>query len=101
MESDNKLCIIFFNSLIMAPIKYSIILILLTIFTRLIGESLNIMFYKKQNYIWYSNTKLYGTVLLLALVFILLPFISIYIPIKWIVSITILLGIISIFSLKY
>ena len=97
----NSICIIFFNSLIMAPIKYSIILILLTIFTRLIGESLNIMFYKKQNYIWYSNTKLYGTVLLLALVFILLPFISIYIPIKWIVSITILLGIISIFSLKY
>ncbi len=97
----NTICILFFNDLIMAPLKYSIMMIILTISTRLIGESLNIIFYKKKNYIWYSNSKLYGLVLIIFLGIILLPFIHIFIPINWLMCLTIIIGIISCFSLKY
>ncbi len=97
----NSICIFFFGNLLSCPIYYEIILILLSFFSRLIGESLSIYFFKKNNYIWYSNTKLYGSILLFFSLLESLPFINIYISLNIIVIITYLIVIIGILSIKY
>lgn len=97
----NSICIIFFGYLINSPIIYSIILIIFTLSIRFIGEALNIMFYKKYNYIWYSNTKLYISVLTILLIIMLLPVINIFISLRLITSITIITIILGIISANY
>ncbi len=97
----NTICIAFFNSLLLAPLKYTIVFVILIFAVRLIGEAGNIIFYKKYHYIWYSNTILYGSIMISFLLFLLLPFINIYIPIKWLSTLTIFLVIISILAIKY
>lgn len=86
----NSICILIFGSLIESPIIYSITLIVFTFFIRFIGEALNIKFYKKYNYIWYSNTKLYFSVLITLLLIVLLPYINIFIPLRMIIITTII-----------
>ena len=98
----NSIWILFFGNMINCPIFYSIVLILFTSFARLIGETLNIMFYKKYHYIWYSNTKYYFTILLILLGVASLPYWSIYISLKMIsviTGMTIILGSISLIYL--
>lgn len=97
----NSLCIFFFNGLLMAPIKYSIVLILYTLFARWIGETLNIIFYRKYKYIWYSNTKIYFTILITLLLITLLPYINIHIPWKMIEITTLIFGILGSISIYY
>lgn len=97
----NSICIFFFGYLINSPILYSIVLIVFTFFIRFIGEALNIMFYKKYKYIWYSNTKLYISILAILLVIMLLPFIDVFVPLKVIVTITILTIIFGSISANY
>ncbi len=76
----NSICMFFFGHLLSSPIQYSISLIVLTFFARLIGEALNIWYYQKYHYIWYSNLKLYWTIVLGLLAVTALPGIDIYIP---------------------
>ena len=97
----NSLCITFFGLLIKTPSYLIITLILFTFFSRLVGEALNIMFYRKYNYIWYSNTKLYGTILTVLLLISLLPFINIFMPISVILKVSIIITILGIISLIY
>ena len=97
----NIVLITFFGSLFYCPLKYSITFIILIFFSRLIGELLNILFYKKYNYIWYSNTKLYGTVLLLFGLLLILPFLGIYVSLNIIHICTIVIVIIGLFSFYY
>ena len=97
----NSICIFFFGYLINSPIIYSIVLIIFTLSIRFVGEALNIIFYKKYNYIWYSNTKLYVSVLIILLVIMLLPVINIFISLKLITSITIITVILGIISASY
>ena len=94
----NSICIVFYCSLLMCPIGYNIFLITITFMARLIGEALNIMFFKKYNYIWYSNTKIYFLIISICLLLCLLPFINIFIPlivIPFIMIIFIVLGCVS------
>ena len=94
----NSICIIFFGYLLLSPIKYILSLITISFMARLIGEALSIMFFKKYKYIWYSNTRLYFSILIILLLVALLPFINIYIPLHFIVIIGIIfipLGILS------
>jgi hypothetical protein len=97
----NSICIFFFGHLISAPIIYSLALIVLTLCVRIVGEALNIMYYKKYNYIWYSNTKLYFTILLVLLGLCLLPYLNVYISINIILLVTIIFILLSIPSLIY
>ena len=97
----NTICIVLFNTLLLAPIKYTIMLILLMFCTRLIGEAGNMMFYKKYHYIWYSNTKLYGTIMITFLLLVLLPFLKIFLPLRWMISLTFLLACMSCFAIYY
>ena len=97
----NSICILFFGYLINSPIIYSLVLILFTFFIRFIGEALNIIFYKKYHYIWYSNTKYYITVLVTLIAIGALPFIGVYISLKLIMIITIIVIIIGIISANY
>ena len=59
------------------------------------------MFYKKYDYMWYSNTTLYFTILLIILGFSLLPIINVTIPFKIIELVTIFTIIIGTISLIY
>ncbi len=98
----NTICIYFFMSILNSPnILYGLVLLILTYSARLVGEALNIIFYKKYNYIWYSNTTLYFPILITLLLLALLPVINIYIPFTLITIITIILFILSIPSLIY
>jgi hypothetical protein len=97
----NGMCIFFFGYLLSSPIIYSIMLIILTLSVRIVGETLNIMYYKKYNYIWYSNTKLYFVIVLSLLGACFLPYLNIFIPLKVIFFITILFIVLAIPSLKY
>ena len=61
----NTICLFIFMNIMKSPsILYGLVLLILSFSTRLIGEYLNIKFYKKYNYIWYSNSKLYFPVLI-------------------------------------
>ena len=59
------------------------------------------MFYKKYDYMWYSNTTLYFTILLIILGLSLLPIINVTIPFKIIELVTIFTIIIGTLSLIY
>ena len=98
----NSICIFIFMYLMKCPNPlYGLVLIILTFSARLIGEALNIMFYKKYNYIWYSNSKLYFPILITLFLLALLPAINIFFSFKYIAIITIILVILSIPSLLY
>ncbi len=93
---------LFINYLFSPPnIAYCIMLIFLTLTVRIVGETLNIMFYKKYHYIWYTNTALYFTIVLILFGSCFLPFIEIFIPIKLMFIITLIFILLSIPSLIY
>ena len=99
----NSICIFFFTYYLMDPpnLYYSLMLIVFSVFTRIIGESLNIYFYKKYSYIWYTNTKLYFPIVISLFGISLLPIINIYIPIRVMFIITYIFIIIGFISLIY
>lgn len=98
----NSAYIILFNHILMTPnIIYSIILILYTTFIRFIGETLNILYYRKYKYIWYSNSTLYFIVLVSTLGLASLPLLNIYISFNTIILSTILVVILGTMSLIY
>ncbi len=83
----NLFLIFIFNTLLFvlfkAYINYSlldiILLVILTIFTRITGESFNIWFYRKYKYLWHNNTILYFSILIFLLLVSSLPFFNIFI----------------------
>lgn len=97
----NSICLFILAKFLSLQFIYPITLLLFTTFIKFIGESLNIMFYKKYDYMWYSNTTLYFTILLIILGFSLLPIINITIPFKIIELVTIFTIIIGTISLIY
>lgn len=97
----NTICLSLFGYLLASPLKYIITLVLYTTFIRFIGEALNIIFYKKYNYIWYSNTTMYFTILITLLLACLLPYLNIYISFDFITTATILTIVLGIISLIY
>ena len=98
----NSVYIILFNHMLMTPnIIYSIILILYTTFIRFIGETLNILYYRKYKYIWYSNSTLYFIILVSTLGLASLPLLNIYISFNTIILSTILVVILGTMSLIY
>lgn len=102
---SNIIINLFFNYiflfLILNNFYYATILTLFTINARLIGESLNIIFYKKYKYTWNSNNKIFIPIILLLLLVILLPIINILIPWNIILIITGLSVILGIASIVY
>ena len=97
----NSIWIFFFGSMINSPIMYSITLIVFTFFARLIGEAFNIMFFKKYHYIWYSNTKLYFSILFILLGIASLPYWNLFITLKAMSIITMISIPFGILSLIY
>lgn len=97
----NSICLFILAKFLSLHFIYPITLLLFTTFIKFIGESLNIMFYKKYDYMWYSNTTLYFTILLIILGFSLLPIINVTIPFKIIELVTIFTIIIGTISLIY
>lgn len=98
---------ILLNSLVMYIIGYSLLklsivscifLVLFTISCRIVGEKLNIMFYRKYHYIWYSNTTIYFMIVGLLFGCCFTPFISFMIPFEIIEIISLFMIIMAIFS---
>jgi len=98
----NSIMLFFFGRMIISPTKYIIMQIVFTFFIRLIGETFNIMFYKKYNYIWYTNNKLYFPIVLSLFGCAFLPYIGIHITLTILdisTIITIFLGTLSLIYL--
>ena len=98
------------NSLMFALILFTakstlyitaIFLVIITICARVIGEAINIKFFLKKEYVWYTNTKLYFPVLMVLLACAFTPFLGIMIPVEIIPIITVLFLIALIPSYHY
>ncbi len=89
----NILSFFIFNYYLNLSLNTIIILILLPFFMRIIGEALNIIFYKKYSYIWLNNYFLYFTILISILLLSLLPIKNIFVN-DTLLFITLLLSII-------
>ena len=99
----NTLIIYFFvDYLLLSPtILYSLILVLFTLGVRLTGEMLNIEFFRKYKYVWYTNTSLYFPVLIVLIGCCFLPYLNIFIPFKVIIGCMILVLLIGSYSFMY
>ncbi len=99
----NTACITIFVYYFLACPTYlhCIMLIIFTLCARLIGEMMNIMFYRKYHYIWYTNNSLYFTVLVICIGSCFLPFLKLFIPLKAMYIITLLSTIMGMISLVY
>ena len=65
----NTIMIYFYINYLLSPpnIQYSLMLIFLTLSVRIVGEALNIIFYKKYHYVWYTNTAIYFPIVLISI----------------------------------
>ncbi|MBR3210322.1 MAG: hypothetical protein IKF71_00090 [Bacilli bacterium] len=99
----NMICINFFvDYLLLSPtILYSLILVLFTLGVRLVGEVLNIMFFRKYKYIWYTNNSLYFPILGVLIGCCFLPYLNIFIPFKGIIIFMVLFLLLGIPALIY
>ena len=82
-------------------IKTGLILVLLSLVCRIIGEALNIMFYRKYKYVWYSNLKLYYPILGFFIACCFLPYLDIIIPINTVFFVCLLLSVLSVGAVSY
>ncbi len=83
------------------PFIIIIYLLLIPFFLRIVGEALNILFYKKYSYVWINNYYLYFSILISLLVVSFLPFKDIFVS-RSILFIFLIGGIIlSLISLTY
>lgn len=99
----NTICIfLFVNIFLVSPsIIYTPILILFTLMVRLTGEALNILYLRKYNYIWYSNSALYFPILILHLAACFLPLIDVLIPFRIMLIATVIFSITGTLSFMY
>ena len=77
------------------------LLVLITMFARVVGEALNLLFYKKYKYVWLDNLKLYFIVVGIFIGLALVPYFNIFINNYVIIVSLIILVISSIFSILY
>lgn len=75
----NSFGFLIFSLVLKLPLMSCLVLILFSLFIRVVGEGFNLLFYKKFNYIWYNNTILYFIILGLLLAVSLLPYFSIFV----------------------
>lgn len=75
----NSLGFLVFSLVLKLPFISCLVLVLFSLFIRVVGEGLNLCFYKKFNYIWYNNTTLYFIVLGILLAISILPYFSIFV----------------------
>ena len=99
----NVICLyIIIDKLLLSPtILYTLLFVIFICFIRIIGESLNIIFFKKYKYIWYTNTKLYFSIILIFLGLSILPIYNVFIPLFLIKTITIIISMLGIISIIY
>ncbi len=97
----NCLCFLVFLGTMHYSLLIVLLLLILICFGRFIGESLNIMFYRKYHYVWYVNTVLYIIVLGCGLGLCLLPFLNIYVSFEIILGVTVVFVLLGIISLKH
>lgn len=76
---SNTLLFVLFKSYINYSLLDIILLVILTVFTRITGEAFNVWFYKKYKYLWHNNTTLYFSILIFLLLVSSLPFFNIFI----------------------
>lgn len=86
----NGICFLVLHFVYKIPLFFIIIGVVLPFFTRIIGESLNIIYYQKYHYLWYANTKLYFILLGSLLSIAALPFLNVFLSKTVIMSIVIL-----------
>ena len=92
----------FVDYLLLSPtIVYSMILVLFTLGVRLTGEKFNIMFFRKYQYVWYTNNSLYFPVLVTLPGCCFLPYLNIFIPFKVIMGCMIVFLLIGIYAFTY
>ena len=99
----NTIMIYFYINYLLSPpnIQYSLMLIFLTLSVRIVGEALNIIFYKKYHYVWYTNTAIYFPIVLILFGACFTPFIELFIPIKLMFVFTIIFILLSIPAMIY
>ena len=92
---------IFTSSLTTNALYPTIILVMITLTVRYIGEALNILFYRKYKYLWYSNGKIYAPIVLTLIALCMTPIINVYITFKFIEFATLISIILGIIALIY
>lgn len=97
----NSICFFIFSNLINISVTTSVLLVLLCLFSRVVGEGFNIFYYKKYGYVWYNNYPLYFSILGILLALCLLPLVSISINQEFIMGSVVVVGILSIISFIY
>lgn len=94
-----------FLSLIIIPSNINniniLLLAVLSLNTRIVGETFNIIYYRKKDYFWYTNTILYLFVIIFFISLTIMPFINIIISINLIKIITLILTVLGIISIIY
>ena len=97
----NSMGFIVFSNFTDISLVTSILLIVICLLSRIVGEGFNILYYKKFNYIWYNNYPLYFSVLGILLGLCFTPFINISVNNLFLCGSIIVLGILSIISFIY
>ena len=99
----NSIFIFFYvDYLLLSPkIYYSVILVVFTLCVRLVGEMLNIMFFKKFHYVWYTNNTIYFPIVVTLFGCCFLPYLEIFMPFNGILFFFGLFLVGSIFAIRY
>ncbi len=97
----NSLCFFTFSFFLSISPLVIVCLILFSSFARIIGETLNILYYKKYHTFWYHNNFLYFSVLGFLLVLLFLPVIGILPSSSFFFGVMIVFFILSFICLSY
>ena len=97
----NSIFIILFGRVLSFPFWLSLSMIFFSFFVRIIGEALNLWFYRKWGYLWYHNLTAYFLILGILLVCSFTPYFDLFIPNFAFYGVVLLSGICSIFSYYY
>lgn len=97
----NSICFIIMSAFLNYSFDICLYLILICFFARIVGEGLNMLFYKKYKYVWLDNLALYFSILGILLVVSLLPYFGIVITKNILLVSLVLLVVLSIISIIY
>ncbi len=78
-----------------------LLLVLICLFARVVGETLNILYYKKYHYIWFYNYPLYFSILGVLLLCCFTPLLGVSVNNMFLLSSLIVLGVFGIISFIY
>ena len=97
----NSMGFIVFNNFTNISLVTSILLVIICLLSRVVGEGFNILYYKKFHYIWYNNYPLYFGVLGLFLGLCFTPLIGISVNDSFLLVVLCLLSILGVISFIY